>query len=501
MLYSFENYTLDTDRRELRRDSELVKVEPQVFDFLEYLVRNRERVVGKDELIASIWRGRIVSESALSTRINAVRTALGDSGAEQRLIKTLLRKGVRFVGSVREEQKLLDRTAIAVLPFDNLSRDADQDYFADGIVEDLITALSKISALLVIARNSTFSYKGKSADVRRIAADLGVRYIVEGSVRKSESRIRITAQLVDGTTGGHVWAEHFDRNLKDIFEIQDEVTREIVVALAIALTPYERQISVRRRSVDLSAYEHYLRGREFAYRHTNTANAQALSAFQAAVNIDANFAAAHAMLAYCIVVNFINRWSEPENRSIDTAVRISQKAVRLEPSEPRTHFALGVAYLWSRRHNDAIAEEEQAIALEPNFADAHAALAQIFCYAGKPKESIERLNVAMRLDPHYPSLLLHILGHAHFLLEHYDDAACSLKSRLVRNPDSDMSRVLLAACYGHLGQREQARTEWNEALRINPTYSFDQRRRVLPYQSLGDFQRIIDGVRRAGLLN
>ena len=338
-------------------------------------------------------------------------------------------------------------------------------------------------------------------DVRRIAADLGVRYIVEGSVRKSGSRIRITARLLDGATGGHVWAERYDRDLKDIFEIQDEVTREIVVALAVALTPHERQTFAHRRSVDLNAYEHYLRGREFVYRHTNAANAQALAAFQAAVNIDANFAAANAILAYCMVVNFINRWGEPENRSIDTAVRISQKAVRLEPFEPRTHFALGVAYLWSKRHNDAIVEEERAIALEPNFADAHAALAQIFCYAGKPKESIERSEIAMRLDPHYPSLLLHILGHAHFLLEQYDDAACALRSRLVRNPDSDMSRVLLAACYGHLGQREQARTEWNEALRINPTYSFDQRRRMLPYQNLADFERIVDGVRGAGLLN
>jgi adenylate cyclase len=500
-LYLFENYALDADRRELRRDSELVNLEPQVFDFLEYLIRNRERVVGKDELIASIWGGRIVSESALSTRINAVRSALGDSGAEQRLIKTLPRKGIRFVGSVREEQKLLERTAIAVLPFDNLSGDAEQEYFADGIVDDLIIALSKMSALFVIARNSTFAYKGKSVDIRRVAADLGVRYIVEGSVRKSGNRIRITAQLLDGATGGHVWAERYDRDLKDIFEIQDEVTREIVVALAVALTPHERQYLAHRRSVDLNAYQHYLRGREFVYRHTNTANAQAFAAFQAAVNIDSNFAAAHAILAYCMVVNFINHWGEPESRSIDAAVRISQKAVRLEPSEPRTHFALGVAYLWSKRHNDAIVEEERAIALEPNFADAHAALAQIFCYAGKPEESIERLELAMRLDPHYPSLLLHILGHAHFLLEQYDDSVCALRSRLVRNPDSDMSRVLLAACYGHLGQREQARTEWNEALKINPAYSLDQRRQVLPYQNLADFERIVDGVRGAGLLN
>lgn len=501
MLYSFEDYTFDTDLRELRRGSDLVALEPQVFDLLEYLIRNRDHVVTKDDLIASIWGGRIVSESALSTRINAARSAVGDSGTEQRLIKTLPRKGVRFFGAVREEQKLPDRPSIAVLPFDNLSRDVDQEYFADGIAEDLITDLSKMSGLFVIARNSTFMYKGKSPDVRRVARDLGVRYVVEGSVRKVGSRARISAQLLDGATGGHLWAERYDRDLKDIFDVQDEVTREIVAALAVALTPVERKSLANRGTVNLSAYEYYLRGREFAYAHTRAANMQALAAFQEAVAIDPDFGAAYAMLGYCMVVNFINRWGEPEDRSIDRAIQISQKSVRLERTEPRTHFALGVAYFWSKQHDGAIAEEEQAIALEPSFADAYAALAQILCYAGRPKDAIERLATAMRLDPHYPNLLLHVLGHAHFLLERYEDAATALRSRLVRNPDSDISRVLLASCYGYLGRHEQACVEWNEALRINPNYSFDQRRKVLPYKNLSDFERIIDGVRKARLLD
>ena len=501
LLYSFENYTLDTDRRELRRGSDLIGVEPQVFDLLEYLVRNRDRVVSKDDLIASIWGGRIVSESALSTQINAVRSAVGDSGAEQRLVKTFPRKGVRFLGAVQEELKPPDRPSIAVLPFDNLSRDASQQYFADGMTEDLITDLSKMSGLFVIARNSTFVYKGKSVDVRRVARDLGVRYVVEGSIRKVGNRTRIAAQLLDGATGGHLWAERYDRDLKDIFEVQDEVTRAIVAALAVALTPVERKSLTHRGTVNLHAYEHYIRGREFAYTHTNAANVQALSAFHEAVAIDSNFAAAHAMLAYCMVVNFINRWGGPENRSIDRAIQISQKAVRLEGSEPRTHFALGVAYFWSKQHDDAIAEEERAIALAPNFADAYAALAQIFSYAGRPMDAIERLAIAMRLDPQYPNLLLHVLGHAHFLLEQYEDAATALRRRLVRNPNSDMSRVLLAACYGHLGRREQACIEWCEALRINPDFSFNQRRKILPYKNASDFERIVDGVRKAGLLN
>jgi TolB-like protein len=245
LLYLFNDFALDTDRRELHRGAGLISIAPQVSDLLEYLIRNRERVVTKADLLASIWDGRAVSDSALSTRINAVRCAIDDTGEEQRLIRTLPRKGVRFIGAVREEQKpaptqesegaivlehpspalpLPDRPSIAVLPFANMSGDPEQDYFADGMAEEIITALSHCSRLFVIARNSSFTYKGKAVDVRQVGRELGVRYVLEGSVRRAGDRLRFTGQLIDATSGGHIWADRFEGNVGNVFDLQDRFT-------------------------------------------------------------------------------------------------------------------------------------------------------------------------------------------------------------------------------------------------------------------------------------
>ena len=246
--FNFDNHILDTDRRELHRGADLVAMQPQVFDLLVHLLKHRDRVVSRDDLIALVWGGRIVSDSTLDSRINAARSAIGDNGKEQRLIRTIPRKGIRFVGavngpcdaqaasSVEAEQPgpalaLPDRPAIAVLPFNNMSGDREQEYFSDGISEDIITALSKLRWFFVIARNSSFTYKGKPVHMRQVASELGVRYVVEGSVRKSGGRVRITAQLNDTATGSHIWAEHYDRDLIDVFAVQDEITDAIVTAI------------------------------------------------------------------------------------------------------------------------------------------------------------------------------------------------------------------------------------------------------------------------------
>jgi TolB-like protein len=277
--YLFEEYAFDTDRRELHRGADVVSVAPQVFDLLDYLIRNRERVVSKDDLINAIWNGRIVSDAALTTRLNAVRSAIGDSGEEQRLIKILPRKGFRFVGTVREAQgaaraatadnpvespkpalTLPDKPSIAILPFTNLSSDPEQDYFADGMVNDIITALSHFKSLFVIARNSSFTYKGRAVDVKQIGRELGVRYVLEGSVRKAANRVRITGQLVDTATGAHLWAERFDGGLGDIFDLQDQVTESVVGAIAPAVEKAEIERARRKPTESLDAYALYLRG-------------------------------------------------------------------------------------------------------------------------------------------------------------------------------------------------------------------------------------------------
>src|SRR5215467_7019569 len=240
MVFRFGDHVLDTERRELRRGAELVALEPQVFDLLAYLVRNRGRVVSKDDLIDGVWGGRIVSDSALTTRLNAARKAVNDSGAAQRVIRTLSRKGMRFVADVTEDGileaaaavsepslALPDKPSIAVLPFANLSGDPEQEYFTDGMAEEIITALSRIRWLFVIARNSSFTYKGQVIDIKRVGRDLGVRYILEGAVRKAGDRVRITAQLIDATNGAHLWADRFDGSLGDVFELQGNVAASV----------------------------------------------------------------------------------------------------------------------------------------------------------------------------------------------------------------------------------------------------------------------------------
>ena len=407
-------------------------------------------------------------------------------------------KQIRATPSEPAELDLPDKPSIAVLPFINMSGDPEQEYFCDGVVEDIITDLSKIAGLLVIARNSTFAYKGKRCDVRDVCRELGVRYVLEGGVRKAANRIRITAQLIDGTSGGHLWAERYDRDLHDIFAVQDEVTREIVAALAVELTVEEREPG--RYTENLEAYEHFLRGREQAFQDTAQANAQARTMLEKAIELDPRFSLAFSHLSRNHVIAYSNRWGETPDESLERAVQLGQRAVELDASNPHAYFAVSAAALWMKQHDVSIAAAEKCLAIAPNFADGHGILALIFVYSGKPREAIASLNKAMRLDPHYRDIHLHFLALAHVQLGEYEQAVAVLKRRLVRKPESDISRMLLAAVYGHLGNFEESRIEWAEVLRINPDYSLEHRRKTLPYKDPADFEHVLDGLRKAGLV-
>ena len=395
---------------------------------------------------------------------------------------------------------LPDKPSIAVLPFENMSGDPEQEYFSDGIAEDIITDLSKASGLFVIARNSAFTYKGRAVNVQEVSRDLGVRYVLEGSVRKAGNRVRITAQLIDGTTGGHLWAERYDRDLTDIFAVQDEVTQHIVSALAVKLTPDERERVVSKGTDNLEAYDTFLKGREHMLRQTKEANAKAIAMFERVTELDPGFAAAVALLAFNHVEAYINRWSADPDRSFELAQEHAQRAVALDDSEPNAHFALGGVYIWAKQHDRAIAEAEKTIALDPNSASGYGLLGLILSYAGRPEEAIEALNNAMRLDPHYPDIYLHFLAHANFHMERYNDAIGALTRRLFRKPESDISRVLLASCYGHQSRADEARAEWEKVFEVNPDYSFEHKRRILPYKNPADFEHFADGLRKSGLL-
>jgi adenylate cyclase len=393
-----------------------------------------------------------------------------------------------------------DTPSIAVLPFTNMSGDPEQEYFSDGVVEDIITDLSKIAGLFVIARNSTFAYKGKQFDVRDVCRELGVRYALEGGVRKAANRVRITAQLIDGTTGGHLWAERYDRELHDIFAVQDEVTREIVAALALKLTADERERVDRRYTENLQAYEYFLRGRDQAHRDTPQANAQARTMLEKAIELDPKFSLAFSHLSRNHLLAYTNRWGKDPDQSLDLAMDLGQRAVVLDDANPHAYFAVAMSAFWMRQHDRAITAVEKCLAIAPNFAEGHSALGLILVYSGKPREAIASLQEAMRLDPHYRDINLHILALAHFQLREFEQAADALRRRLVRKPESDISRVLLASVHGHMGNIEESRSQWAEMLRINPDYSLEHRRSILPYKNPADFEQILDGLRKAGLV-
>jgi adenylate cyclase len=392
-----------------------------------------------------------------------------------------------------------DRPSIAVLPFTNMSGDSEQDYFSDGMTEDLITDLSKVSGLFVIARNSSFAYKGRAAKVQDIGRDLGVRFVLEGSIRKAGNRVRITAQLIDAGSGGHLWAERFDRDLTDIFATQDEVVEKIVGALAVTLTKGERQRLRRRATADVAAYETWLRARETLSRSTRESVAQARALYRRAIEIDPAFAAPHAGLSLAVISDYVSDWAPDPAEALKEAERWARRALELDDQDPLSHMALGNVLLWRRDHPGALAECRRMIDLDPNFAQGYGSTGLALMYAGRAAEALESFAMSMRLDPHYPSILLHFLAQANFSLGRYAAAAEQLRERIARTPGTDSSRMLLAACYGHLGRAEDARAAWAELLKVNPSFSLAQRARVLPYKDAADFQRIVEGLAQARL--
>ena len=394
---------------------------------------------------------------------------------------------------------LPDKPSIAVLPFQNMSGDPEQEYFSDGMTEDLITDLSKASGLFVIARNSSFAYKGRSVKAQEIGRDLGVRFLLEGSIRKAGNRVRITAQLIDAGSGGHLWAERFDRDLTDIFSTQDEVVEKIVGTLAVTLTQGEEQRLRRRGTGNVEAYESWLRARELLTRGTRESIAQAQAMYRRAIEFDLNFAAPHAGLALAAISDYVSGWASDPAQALDEAERWARRAVELSDQEPVSHMALGAVLLWRRDHEGALAESRRMMALDPNFAQGYAATGLALMYAGRAAEALEPIAMAMRLDPLYPAMVLHFLAQANFSLGRYETAAQQLVDRIARNPGTDASRMLLASCYGHLGRAEDARAAWAELLKVNPDFSLMQRERVLPYKDARDFQRIADGLAKVGL--
>ena len=412
---------------------------------------------------------------------------------------TVYRLGTPTRTNEKSVDPVSDKPSIAVLPFDNMSGDPEQAFFADGISEDIITDLSKIAGLFVIARNSSFAYRGQAIDISTVAGELGVRYVLEGSVRRGGNRVRVNAQLIDAATGGHLWADRYDGDLTDIFAMQDEVTANIVQALAVTLGEDEERRFGQKGTDNPDAYELMLLGRELFMRTKIDDAKQAKEILEKAIELDPGFGLAYAYLALVHVIYYVNGLSEDPDATLKRAHDLGRRGVDLSPDDAHVHVAYGSTFLWLRRHDEAIAEAERAVELDPNYAHGLFELGWYLQYAGRAAESPGYFERAMRLDPHHADTFLHFMAQAYFQLGRYDECVDLLRRRLARNPRSDASRMLLAACYGHLSRPGEAREARKEVLAISPEFSLEQRRKVLPYKYPEDFERIVEGLQKAGL--
>ncbi len=395
---------------------------------------------------------------------------------------------------------LPDKPSIAVLAFNNMSGDPEQEYFSDGISEDIITDLSKLSELHVIARNSSFKYKGKPIDVKQVGRDLGVRYVLEGSVRKAGNRVRVTGQLIDATSGAHIWADRFDRDLTDIFAVQDELTQEIIAALKIKLSEAEKALIVGSGTKNVDAHDFFLRGRElmFGNKRDRETFEQSTACFRRAIELDPNYAAPYAGLGMAYGLDYQNHWSDTSERSLDQAERLVSESIAKDDKDAFAHYVAAVVYIWKRDHERSAHEADRALSLNPNYALAINARGLAHIYTGEPAKAVPYIEKAIRLDP-AQQLYRHFLGTAYFVAGNYETAAVVFKDRIAMTPSTDLSRAFLASALGHLGRLDEARHIWRELKEINPRYSYVDHFGRLPFKNPADADKFTDGLRKAGL--
>ena len=521
MRYCFEDFVLDLHRRELKRGSVPIALGPQVFDVLLHLVGNRAQVVSKDRLLDAVWKGRIVSESTLTSHINAARKAVSDNGQDQRLIRTVARKGFRFVGDVTEVLPanatdpaattslspdrvlaLPDRPSIAVLPFLNLSGEPAQDYFVDGVVEDITAALSRMKWLFVIARNSSFTYKGRAVDVKQIGRELGVRYILEGSLRKAATRVRITGQLVDAATAENLWSERFEGKIDDIFALQDELTSSVVGAIVPQLERAEIERALRKHTEKLDAYDYYLRGMASFHLGNREGMSTALPLFRTAIDLDSNFASAYALAAACHFWSRFNGWAVSSKEFNGAGAEFARRAVDLGKDDPVALARGGHALANFVGDLDAaIALIDRALAINQNFAAAWFLGSFVRIMRGEYDVAIAQLAHSMRLSPLDPEMY-RIQGGtalAHLCAGRYDEAADWAERALRGLPSFLIVVCILAASRALAGRADEARHAMQNACRLDPALRVSKIKDWLLFHRPENLAVLTKGLCKAGL--
>jgi len=513
--YQFENYALDIDRRELRRGPNVIAIAPKVFDLLNYLISNRERVVGKDDLITAVWDGRVISDAALTTRLNAARKAIGDSGDEQCLIKTFPRKGFRFVGTVQEtagpacassSSKLSfavhNRPSLVVLPFTNLSSDPEQEYFVDGVTESLTTDLSRMVGIFVIGRNTAFTYKGKHVDLKQVGRDLGVRYVLEGSVQRGGNRMRINVQLVEAETSNHMWAERFDKPIADLFDMQDEIGARLANQLGTELVTAEARRAARTPHPD--SMDLYFQGMASVNRGFADLS-QAREFFEQALCLDIGNVDARVGTAFVDAMWGTSMLSGDRTARLTATETSLAKVLAHTPNHAMAHCLLGVVQIFTKRAAQGIAECERALALDRNLASAYMWIGLGKCYLGRAEETEAHVMEAFRLSPRDNRAYswMNTAGVAQSYLAADEAAVYWLRRAIETNPNvAAFVHFYLAAALAHLGRIEEARASVQTGLAIDPDFTLSHFNASAPTDipiCLAQRARIAEGMRKAGL--
>jgi TolB-like protein/DNA-binding winged helix-turn-helix (wHTH) protein len=559
--FSVGDWQVDVAANRLRRGKKEVKVESRVMEVLVYLANRPGQIVTRQELERDVWAGRVVSYESLTSTINKLRKALGDSARNPRVIETVSKKGYRFIGEIGAQKALQqpgnssteitgssiksksfksspiywvpvfivialtislfvvlndtdvgdnkeniitvrpdhETQSLTVLPFVDISSDTSKRYLGDGITEDLTTALSRISGFFVISRSSAMIYKDQAIDVKQVAEQLGVSYVVEGSVQREGDNIRINAYLIDGKTGFQLWAQQYDRQVTDIFKVQDSITRKIVEALSVKLTEEETKRTAQRYTVSFDAYDTFLQGQVYYVRHTNEDNHKARDLFQHAIELDPQFARAYSATALTYSAEYRYGWASDRQVALNEAQLLAEKAVGIDNQLPQSYWVLGYIYLQQRKYDKAITAAKQAIKLNPNFADGFATLGVSYIYAGDPHNGMQMMQQAVRLSPQYPAPYASALGQAYYFLERYDDAISMLKQAIDRNVNLLTSHVFYIASLSRLGKLDEANWAAVQFKSLAPDFKLDDVGEMFPINNQQHLENIKADLRRAGI--
>jgi TolB-like protein/Flp pilus assembly protein TadD len=498
----FGPFEVDQGAQVVLRDGQPLAVGQRGTALLEALLARPGEVVTKAELMDAAWPNVTVEESNISVQVAALRKALGPSPMGGEWIATIPRIGYRFVDPGSPEPQRPAGPSIAVLPFVNLSSDPEQAFFADGLAEEIIVALGKLPGLVVIARNSSFAYRGSDVDVRKVGSDLDVRHVLSGSVRRGGNRLRMSAQLADAESGAQVWAETFDRELADVFAIQDEVTRQIVDALKLKLTPAEAAKATGGGTADLDALDLHLRARELLHGPTQNLEVfqRTVDLLQRAIERDPSYVEAYVSLALAHAFNYVNRWTDDSDSSLAEARRVSDHAIDLAPDAAAPHDRAAMLALYARDFDRFRREAAIAIELNPNSGSAYFIRGQLCVSEDRPLEAVSHFERALRFDPSLwnSMVVLQDLGMAYFYGGRYETAAALFRERIALMPDTDWSRGYLASTLGHLGKLDEARQVWAELMAINPKYAMAERLNRAVIQP-SHIELVLEGARKAGL--